>query len=278
MPLVTSKDMLLDARRAGYAIAAFNIENMEMALAVLEAAEETGTPVIMQTTPATLRYAPPAVFAGIISALASRSRVPVVMHLDHGSSLDWVSAALNAGYTSAMIDGSSLSFEENVAVTREAVRMAAERIPIEGELGRVGGKEDDVQADCDANTDPDQAAAFAGQTGANSLAVSIGTAHGFYAKAPVLDKQRLSEIRAALDIPLVLHGASGLSDEDIRDCVALGICKVNFATELRVAYTAGVKQALDEDPNLFDPKKLGAAGMERVKKLAGSKMMLCSQG
>jgi len=269
--------MLLDAQCGQYAVGAFNVENMEMAQAVIGAAEETGLPVMLQTTPSTLRYADPAVFAGIIGVLAAQARVPVALHLDHGNSVELVAQALAAGYTSVMIDGSALPFEENVALTREAVRAVGGRVPVEGELGRVGGKEDDLVANADANTDPKQAAEFVRCTGADSLAVGIGTAHGFYAKTPVLDKERLSEIRAVVDVPLVLHGASGLTDADVRDCIARGICKVNFATELRAAYAEGVRQALREDPKLFDPKKLGEAGKRRVKELAIAKMMLCAR-
>ena len=286
MPLVTSKRMLLDAQRGGYAVAAFNIENMEMAQAVIDAAVETGSPVLLQTTPSTLRYAAPAVFAAMVGALSAEARVPVALHLDHGDSLDLVARALAAGYTSAMIDGSALPFEDNVALTLEAVRAAGGRVPVEGELGKVGGKEDDLsvrasakgdsfKAKADANTNPEQAVSFVRRTDVDSLAVGIGTAHGFYAETPTLDLTRLAEIRRLVHVPLVLHGASGLSDADVRACIARGICKVNFATELRVAYTGGVKQALFDDPDLFDPKKIGVAGKRRLKERALSMMVLC---
>jgi len=275
MPFVTGKQMMLDAQNSGYAVGAFNIENMEMAQAVIDAAEETSSPTILQTTPSTLRYAVPEVFASMVGALAARARVPVTLHLDHGNSLDLVAHALSAGYTSVMIDGSALPIEDNIALTCEAVRAAGGRAPVEGELGRIGGKEDDLVAEADANTDPGQASAFVRQTGVDSLAVGIGTAHGFYVKTPMLDFVRLSEIRTIVNVPLVLHGASGLSDEDVRNCIKRGICKVNFATELRVAYTEGVRKALLENPNLFDPKMIGVAGKCRVKELAVSKMQLC---
>jgi len=267
--------MLLDAQRGQYAVGAFNIENLEMAQAVIQAAEETGLPVMLATTPSTLRYAPAAVFAAMVGALAAQSKAQVAMHLDHGNSVELVAQALAAGYTSAMIDGSTLSFERNIAITCEAVRLTRGRAPVEGELGRIGGKEDDLAAETDASTDPAQAAEFVERTRVDSLAVGIGTAHGFYLQTPVLDKQRLSEVRAIVKVPLVLHGASGLSDKDVRDCIARGICKVNFATELRAAYTEGVKQALSQEPKLYDPKKLGEAGKRRVKELTIAKMMLC---
>lgn len=177
-----------------------------------------------------------------------------------------------------MIDGSGLPLDENTALSRRVVEMAAGRVPVEAELGKVGGKEDDLVAEADAGTDPQQAAAFVAATGVGSLAIAIGTAHGFYMGTPVLDKQRLSDIRAVVDVPLVLHGASGLPDDDVRDCIARGICKVNFATELRVAFTDGVREALAADPKLYDPKKLGQYAKQHVKALALAKIAVCGCG
>ncbi len=276
MPLVTSKEILLNAKAGGYAVGAFNIENMEMAVAVITAAEELNAPVILQTTPSTIRYGGLHIFRGIVSALAKKASVPAALHLDHGDSFELCEAALNEGYTSVMIDGSHHSFEGNIALTSRVVEAALTYgIPIEAELGKVGGKEDDLESDGDTNTDPKMAAEFAARTGADALAVAIGTAHGFYAKTPVLDKERLSEIRKLVDIPLVLHGASGLSDEDVRDCIRRGISKVNFATELRAAFTDGIKSVLREKPDTFDPKPLGKAGIERVKLLVADRMRVC---
>jgi len=275
MPLVTSKQMLLNASRGGYAVAAFNIENMEMAQAVINAAAECESPALLQTTPSTLRYAAPAVFVALVNALACEARVPVALHLDHGNSLDLVTKALSVGYTSIMFDGSVLPFHENVAFTKQAVVAANGVIPVEGELGRIGGKEDDLTVEENAGTDPKQAASFVHLTGVDSLAVSIGTAHGFYKEKPVLNLSLLSSLRAVVDVPLVLHGASGLLSEDVRECIKRGICKVNFATELRAAFTDGVKEALHEDWELFDPKTLGEIGKRRVKELVMARIELC---
>ena len=148
-------------------------------------------------------------------------------------------------------------------------------IPVEAELGKVGGKEDDLEADADTNTDPQEAKEFAERTGVSSLAVAIGTAHGFYVGTPVLDKPRVSAIKELVSVPLVLHGASGLSEEDVRECVERGMCKVNFATELRAAYTAAVKKLLEEKPETYDPKKLGNVGMEAVKEQVKIRMKMC---
>ena len=276
MPLVTSKEMLLKAQKGGYAVGAFNVENMEMVKAVIAAAEELNAPVMLQTTPSTVKYGTLETYVGIVRAKAEKASVPVALHLDHGNSFELAVRAIKEGYTSVMIDGSGLGFEDNIDVTRRVVAVAApNNIPVEAELGKVGGKEDDLEADGDTNTDPAQAAEFVERTGVDSLAVAIGTAHGFYVGTPVLDKERLSEIRKVVDIPLVLHGASGLSDEDVMDCVKRGICKVNFATELRVAYTDAVKALLKEKPETFDPKAFGKVGIPAVKELVMSRMKVC---
>jgi tagatose 1,6-diphosphate aldolase GatY/KbaY len=268
--------MLLDAQEGGYAVGAFNVENMEMVKAVIEAASELGAPVILQTTPSTVKYGKLDMYYAMVAAEARRAPVSVCLHLDHGNSFELAVQAIHAGYTSVMIDGSHESFEENIRLTRKVVDTAdACGIPVEAELGKVGGKEDDLEGDGDGNTDPEQAKEFAERTGISSLAVAIGTAHGFYAKAPALDKERISEIRKEVTVPLVLHGASGLSDEDVRDCVRRGMCKVNFATELRVAYTDAEKKILKENPEAFDPKKFGMAGMEAVKELVKNRIRIC---
>ena len=276
MPLVTSESILLDARKRGYAVGAFNCENMEMVKAIIAAAEELRAPVMLQTTPSTVRYASLDMFAAMVAAQAKTAAVPVCLHLDHGSSFELAVQAINAGYTSVMIDGSKLPFEENIAVSKKVADVAAAvGIPCEAELGKVGGKEDDLVAVADTNTDPMEARAFVERTGVTSLAVAIGTAHGFYVGTPVLDKERLTEIRKVVDIPLVLHGASGLTDEDVRDCVARGICKVNFATELRKAFTDACRQLAQDDPRAFDPKVFCKAGMAAVKALVMSRMKVC---
>lgn len=276
MPLVTSEQMLLDAQKGGYAVGAFNVENMEMLKAVVAAAEELRAPVMLQTTPSTVRYGTLETFKAMAAAEAEKATVPVCLHLDHGSSYELVLKAIRAGYTSVMFDGSHESFEENIRLTKQAADAAkACGIPVEGELGKVGGKEDDLEVEEDTNTDPMQAKEFVEKTGVTSLAVAIGTAHGFYANKPVLDKERITEVKKLVSIPLVLHGASGLSDEDVKECVQRGMCKVNFATELRVVYTGAGKKLLKEDPELFDPKKLGIAGMEAVKEFVKGRMLVC---
>ena len=225
MPLVTTKQMLLDAQKGNYAVGAFNVENMEMVMAVMEAAEELKSPVIMQTTPSTVKYAGLDFFLANVKAAAERASVPVAMHLDHGSSFELAMQAYRTGYTSIMIDGSHGSFEENIAVSKAvADACTPSGIPVEAELGKVGGKEDDLDGgDDNPYTDPDQAVEFVKHTGITSLAVAIGTAHGVYKGEPKLDLDRLSEIREVVDIPLVLHGTSGVPDETVTECVNRGI-------------------------------------------------------
>ena len=276
MPLVTSKEMLLKAQKEGYAVGAFNAENMEMVKAVIAAAEELNAPVMLQTTPSTVKYGSLETYAAIVAAEAKKATVPVCLHLDHGNSYELAMAAIEAGYSSVMIDGSHESLENNIAITKKVVEDAEKKeIPVEAELGKVGGKEDDLEAEADMNTDPIEAKQFVDRTRVSSLAIAIGTAHGFYAGTPVLDKERVSEIKALVSVPLVLHGASGLSNEEIKECVNRGMCKVNFATELRVAYTDAEKQLLKENPETFDPKKLGIAAMKAVKEQTILRMKMC---
>ncbi len=277
MPLVTTKEMLLRAQAGHYAVGAFNVENMEMVMAVVQAAEESRAPVIMQTTPSTVKYAGLDYYLAMAKAAAERATVPVAMHLDHGDSFELAMQALRTGYTSIMIDGSHDSFEDNIALTRRVTDACAPSgVPVEAELGKVGGKEDDLEGgDGNPFTDPQQAKEFVERTCVDSLAVAIGTAHGLYKGVPKLDFDRLSAIRELVSIPLVLHGASGVPDEAVRESIRRGICKVNFATELRIAFSDGVKKYLAEDPDAFDPKKYCKVGRAGVVALVKEKIALC---
>ena len=276
MSFVTSKQVLLKAQEGGYAVGAFNVENMEMAQAVVEAAEEMRAPVILQTTPSTVKYAGVELYFAIGKTLAEKADVPVVLHLDHGNSFELCVRALRAGYTSIMIDGSKLPLADNIALTKRVVELCDPAdVPVEGEIGRVGGKEDDTVCDDAGYTIPEEAVRFERETGLSSMAVGVGTAHGVYKKTPVLNTALVGELKGRLTVPMVLHGASGLSDEAIRECIRRGICKVNFATELRIAYSGGVKAVLGEKPDTFDPKAYGKAARERVKELVENRMRVC---
>ena len=273
MPLVSSLEVLLAAQHGKYAVGAFNVENLEMAQAVIDSADALNAPVILQTTSGTLRYASPALFAGFISRLARDVRVPVVLHLDHGDSLVLAERCIREGYTSVMIDGSLLPFSGNITLTRQVVAMAC-GIPVEAELGTVGGKEDDHSSK-PQYTDPGEAAEFVEKSGISSFAVAIGTAHGIYKGEPKLNLELLERIHETVSVPLVLHGTSGVPYEQVRSCIARGICKVNYATELRITFTNTVKAYLTNQPEQFDPKKYLGAGRDAVKARVMELIKLC---
>ena len=273
--LVTTKEMLLDAQKNHYAVGAFNVENLEFVMAVLAAAEETKSPVIMQTTPGTIKTAGLDYFYGMVAAAAARTDVPVALHLDHGDGYDRCMQAFRTGYTSVMIDGSHESFEDNIALTASGARAGAARgVPVEAELGKVGGKEDDGPAVEGENpyTDPEEAREFVERTGCTSLAIGVGTAHGVYTETPHIEQEVVRAIRAAVDVPLVLHGTSGVPDEQVAEAVKNGICKVNYATELRQAYTKGYMAFMAENPGVFDPKKPAKQGMAEITNIVKVRM------
>lgn len=276
MAFVTTDRMLASANEGGYAIGAFNVENMEMVMAVIRAAEQMKAPVILQTTPSTVKYAKLFMYYANVKAAAERAAVPVALHLDHGNSFELAIQAMHVGYSSIMIDGSKETLEENIRLTKRVVdACSAAGIPVEAELGKVGGKEDELECSDPGYTEPEDAVRFVAETGVNSLAIAIGTAHGVYKGEPKLDVDRLSEIKRKVDIPLVLHGASGVPDSTVQECIRRGISKVNFATELRIAYSEGVKIFLKDNPDAFDPKKYGSVGMEKVTELVCRKIELC---
>lgn len=271
----TSKEMILKAREGHYAIPAFNAENMEMVQAIVEAAEEMKSPVMIQTTPTTVNYIKREMAYAMVKAVADKASVPVSLHLDHCENYDDVVAAMEAGYSSVMIDASKLPYEENVAVTQKVVEAAKKYgATVESELGTVGGKEDGHVADGVIYTDPDEALDFATRTGIDIFAVAIGTAHGFYKGEPKLNFELLAKLREMIEVPLVLHGGSGIPDEMIKKTIDLGISKVNFATELRAACTKAVREVLEND-SVIDPKKFMGKGREAVKELCIHKIKLC---
>jgi len=273
--LVTTTQMLKDAQEGHYAVGAFNVESLEFVMAVVAAAEERRSPVIMQTTPGTVRYANLDYFAAMVTAAAEEATVPVALHLDHGDGFDRCMQAIKAGYTSVMIDGSHVPFEDNVALTASVTRPAlAMGIPVEAELGKVGGKEDDGPAVEGESpyTDPDEAVEFVERTGCTSLAVGVGTAHGVYQGTPHIEQSVLREIRSKLDIPLVLHGTSGVPDDQVAEAIANGICKVNYATELRQAFMRGFMGYMEQNPECFDPKKPNVPGMAEIQAVVASHM------
>lgn len=257
MYIISTKAMLNKAQREGYAVPAFNIHNLETLQVVVETAAELRSPLIVAGTPGTFSYAGVGNIVAIASDLAKSYQQPLAIHLDHHETLSDIAGKVEAGVRSVMIDGSHLPYDENCALVK-AIADYCHRydVSVEAELGRLGGQEDDLIVDAKDTlyTNPAQAREFVEKTGIDSLAVAIGTAHGLYAAEPKLDFDRLAEIRRSVDIPLVLHGASGLPTTDIRRAISLGVCKVNVATELKIAFSDALKAYLLSHPTASDPR------------------------
>ncbi|OCG43989.1 class II aldolase, tagatose bisphosphate family [Gilliamella sp. Choc5-1] len=274
MTIISSNNMLKKAQTEHYAVPAFNIHNLETMQVVVETATELQSPVILAGTPGTYSYAETENILAIANALSKKHNIPLAVHLDHHEEYNDIVNKINAGVRSVMIDGSHFPYEENIAIVKQVVEYAHRYdVSVEAELGRLGGVEDDlIVNDKDAlYTNPKQALDFIEKTGIDSLAIAIGTAHGLYKSEPKLDFDRLSEIRSMVDIPLVLHGASGVPEKDVRECIKRGICKVNVATELKIAFSDALKQYFIEHPDANDPrhymKPAKAAMKDIVKKI-----------
>lgn len=275
MPLVDSKGILEHARKARFAVGAFNADNMEMLQAIVEAAEEERAPVILQVSGGTIEYAGLSMAAAMIKAAAAQVDVPVVLHLDHGKGLEQNMRCLREGFTSLMFDGSALPYEENVAQTARLAKIAhSVGIPLEAELGMVlqtGATPQEVEA---AMTDPDQARDFVQRSGCDALAVAIGSVHAMRGRGAELDNERLRAISDRVDVPLVLHGSSGVKHESVVEAIQNGICKVNVATHLRQGFVAGMREALEAMPDEVDFRKLLAPAREAAKERVREKMRL----
>lgn len=275
MPLVSSRELLERARQGRYAVGAFNADNMEMLQAIVEVAEEERAPVIVQVSEPTIRYAGLALPAGMVRIAAAEARVPVVLHLDHGTGLEQNVHALQAGFTSLMFDGSRLPYEENVAITRSVVSVArAASVPVEAELGRVLNNGATPQEVAAAMTDPRQAADFVARTGCDSLAVAAGSVHAMTGSSAELDVNRLRAISRRVGIPLVLHGASGVTDASVLAAIDAGVCKVNVATYLKQGFVESLRTAMAAHPDEVDFRRLFAPAREAVKERLRVKMRL----
>ena len=271
--LVTGSELLLKAKREGYAIPAFNVDNLESVLGVLGAASCLSKPIIIQTIPRTLKYGGVATYSALVRA-NYKGGADLTIHLDHGGDLQVCKDCIDAGYTSVMIDGSMLAFDKNVELTKQVVDMAhSAGVSVEAELGTIGGKEE-TEGQI-KYTEVNEAVKFVELTGVDSLAIGVGTAHGVYKGTPHIAIDRIKEIAGAVDIPLVLHGASGLSDEVIRNCISAGISKINFATHLRQAFTQGLKKGLASKDATYDPKTYLPYAIEAVQEVAMSIIKLC---
>lgn len=282
MMLVTGIELLKKANEEGYAVGAFNTSNLEITQAIVEAAEEMKSPAIIQVSEGGLKYAGIETISAIVRTLATKASVPIALHLDHGTDFNNVMKCLRNGWTSVMMDASKLPLEKNIEVTKNVVTIAhGMGVSVEAEIGKIGGTEDNVTVDeREASmTDPDEAYRFAKETGVDYLAISIGTAHGPYKGEPKLDFDRLKKIKEMLKMPIVLHGASGVPEADIKKAVSLGVNKINIDTDLRQAFAARLRELLKEDGEVYDPRKILGPCKEAMKEVVKNKMrMFGSEG
>jgi len=278
MGLVNPLFFIEAARRKGIAIAAFNVHNLETIQGVVEGAAAERAPVIVQTTPGTLKHAGIPYVAACVKVAAELHDIPIALHVDHCSSYSTIEECIRYGYTSVMIDGSKLPYDENVNLVKRVVELAhGVCVAVEGELGRIGGTEDDLSIDEReaALTVPEEADAFAKATGIDTLAIAIGTAHGVYKGEPKLDYKRLAAIKERVSLPLVLHGASGVPEASIKAAIQGGIAKINIATELKIPMAHAIQQVFKEKPEENDPRNYMGAAKEAVKEVVRQKIRLC---
>ncbi len=297
--LTTNKKIMSTAAAKGYAVGAFNINNLETLLAITEAAAEEKSPAIIAVTPSAIKYAGLEYLATIAKVAAKTLPQPVSLHLDHGEDIETVKKCVEAGFTSVMIDASHLSFEENIATTKKVVELAHPKgVSVEAELGRLAGVEESTVEEKEAVlTDPDAAKEFVKRAGVDALAVAIGTSHGAYKfkGEPKLDFERLKTIRKKVDVLLVLHGASsvpqwiiekatkygaelagakGIPTDHIQKAISLGISKINIDTDLRLAFTGAVREVLATSPKEYDPRKVLGPARGTMKEVVKDKMRL----
>ena len=309
MALVTTKEMFKKAYEGGYAIGAFNINNMEIVQAITEAAGELNSPVILQVSAGARKYAKQEYLMALANAAIKDSGVDLALHLDHGADFEICKACIDGGFTSVMIDGSHHSFEDNIALTKKVVEYAHEHgVVVEGELGVLAGVEDEVVAEKSSYTRPDEVEEFVTRTGVDSLAISIGTSHGAYKFTPKqctrnekgilvpppLRFDILEEIEKRLpQFPIVLHGASsvpqeyvqeinsiggqlpdavGIPEEQLRRAASMAVCKINIDSDIRLAMTAGIRRVLTEKPDVFDPRAYLTVARAEVKKMVAHKI------
>ncbi len=278
MPLVSSLELIQKAKEKKVAIAAFNIHNLETIQAVIEGASEERSPVIIQTTPGTLKHAGIEYIGAIVKKAADMYDIPVALHVDHCPSFNTIVQCIRNNYTSVMIDGAHLDYKENVELVKRVTEMAhAVGMQVEGEIGKIGGVEDDmfVNEDEAALTVPSEAKQFVEDTGIDTLAIAIGTAHGMYKGEPKLDFERLSQIEAIVDVPLVLHGASGVPDASIKEAIKRGIAKVNIATELKNPMAKAIVYTFEKNKDENDPRNYMGAARDAVKEVVKQKIRLC---
>ena len=275
MPLVNIKPVLAEAKSKGYAVAAFNPVDYASAKAMIKAAEELNAPVIIQSSAKTIKYYGHAAIRGWMQELAGNSPVPVVLHLDHGKDLEMIKKCIDMGWTSVMIDGSHLPFEQNLAETRKVVDWAtAARIGVEAEIGQILGVEDDmvVSEDESIYTDPNEAEKFCRELDLSAFAAAIGTAHGYYKGEPKVQFGLIEEINKRTKVPMALHGGTGLSDEIIQRCIKLGCAKINISTNLKHVFIDSFADYHTQNPKDYEPLRVLEAQFKALKQLFKEKI------
>ncbi|RBP40640.1 tagatose bisphosphate family class II aldolase [Garciella nitratireducens] len=277
--LVTTREMLLQAQRGKYAVPAFNIHNLETLQVVAETAMEMRSPVIIAGTPSTIEeYAGADYIKAIAEVAGNKYNIPISLHLDHFVDVKAIKRNIDIGFKSCMIDASSYEFEKNIEIVKDIVLYAHKRdVTVEAELGRLEGKEDNIMVDEKDSmyTDPDAAAEFVKRTSVDSLAIAIGTAHGLYKGEPKLDFERLKKIREKVNIPLVLHGASDVPEELVKETIKLGICKVNIATDLKIPFANAIKEYFKKHPEVNDPRKYLSPAKKAMEDIVINKIKMC---
>ena len=302
MPIVTSKEMFEKAYKGGYAVGAFNVNNMEIVQGITEAAAEVGAPLILQVSAGARKYAKHVYLMKLVEAAVADTGLPICLHLDHGADFEICKSCIDGGFTSVMIDGSHHSFEDNIALTRKVVEYAHDHgVVVEGELGRLQGVEDDVNVSAEESsyTRPEEVEEFVSRTGVDSLAIAIGTSHGAFKFKPGHNPQLRFDIledvaRRLPGFPIVLHGASsviqkhvetinanggqlvdaiGIPEEMLREAARMAVCKINIDSDLRLAMTAGVRKHFAEHPDHFDPRQYLTIGRDYIRELVKDKIV-----
>jgi len=285
MALVGTKEMLQKAQKGKYAVGAFNANNMEIIQAIVEASEEERSPVIIQASQGAIKYAGLDMIVAMVRSIAEKTSIPIALHLDHGTDYFQNILCLRAGFTSLMYDGSALPFDENVAMTKKVVEMAHVcNIPVEAEIGQVGKMDTSDEPGVarekikEFMAKPEDAEKFVQMTKVDILAPAVGTIHGCREPIAKLDIPRIEKIRDLTGVPLVLHGASGASDEELKKGIAAGICKVNIDTRIRMAFTNTIRKILTENPEEIDPRKALKPAMEAAKEVIKGRIKILGSG
>lgn len=255
--LITLKDILKNTKKEKYAVGGFNFNSFEDAQGMIDGARELKSPIILMASMGAVRHMGIDQCVGIVRGMAKTAGIPVCLHLDHATDLELIRDCIDAGFTSVMIDASKKDYEDNINICRSVVEYADKmQCSVETELGKIGGREENILVDSKEAmfTNPEDVPEFVSRTGIDALAVAIGTAHGFYKEKPKLDFERLKKINSLTDIPLVLHGGTGIPDEDFRKAINIGMSKINVGTELKQAFVNTIKESVEDEPEVSDPR------------------------